>query len=232
MPRSQIQEDQAKDPDFLSEQEFADAHSDLAHAKASGTGASGTSADISREDHVHAVNDVGDLADVDITSPANGEALVFNGGSESQVLGAVAAAIDLALTTNYFSLSTLSVKAALEEIDDALNGTSTYTFTGATFLSSGDDIQTALLALDQAIDQADIQKEVEKGVGPISSGTAHTLPGSLTYTLGSGDNLDVYLNGQLLVEGATEDYTEFTTTSIKFTFTVGAGTNLTYMSRM
>jgi len=54
MSRSQIEEGQAKDPDFLSEQEFADAHSDtIPPTPDDGTGASGVSADVSRADHKH-----------------------------------------------------------------------------------------------------------------------------------------------------------------------------------
>jgi len=54
MPRSEIQENQAKDSDFLSEQEFADAHADTTPVTPDdGTGAAGTSSDVSRADHKH-----------------------------------------------------------------------------------------------------------------------------------------------------------------------------------
>jgi hypothetical protein len=74
-------------------------------------------------------------------------------------------------------------------------------------------------------------KKSETTSSPINSGSAHTLPNSMTYTLGGGDNLDVYFDGQLLLEGASNDYVENNTTSIKFNFTVPTNKNLTYMAR-
>jgi len=75
-------------------------------------------------------------------------------------------------------------------------------------------------------------KEIEIGFGPLLSGTAHTIPGGREYTPSvDGANMDVYLNGQLLMEGATEDYIEDTSTTIKFTFNLGANSNLTYIIR-
>jgi len=52
MPRTKFTEDQAKDADYLSEQEFADSKSD-ANPQPLGTASPGTSPSISREDHVH-----------------------------------------------------------------------------------------------------------------------------------------------------------------------------------
>jgi len=75
-------------------------------------------------------------------------------------------------------------------------------------------------------------KVIEVGVGPIGSGVAHTIPNGREYTPSAdGANMDVYLNGQLLVEGDTEDYIEDTSTTIKFNFNVGANSNLTYIIR-
>lgn len=75
-------------------------------------------------------------------------------------------------------------------------------------------------------------KEIEVGVGPFSSGVAHIIPGGREYTPSAdGSNMDVYLNGQLLIEGASEDYIEDTSTTIKFNFNLGANSNLTYIIR-
>jgi hypothetical protein len=74
--------------------------------------------------------------------------------------------------------------------------------------------------------------KVSETVGPISAGTNHTVPNSNTYTMASGGlNMDIYYRGQLLLEGASNDYQEVSTTQIKFNFTVPANTNLTYMIR-
>lgn len=75
------------------------------------------------------------------------------------------------------------------------------------------------------------EKVSESTSSPINSGTAHTIPGSKTYTLASGANMDVYYDGQLLLEGTGNDYTEDTTTTIKFLFTVPANANLTFSIR-
>ena len=74
-------------------------------------------------------------------------------------------------------------------------------------------------------------KTVERGVGPIGIGIAHAVPGGIQYTMNAGQEMDVYLNGQLLVEGIAEDYQELTSTTITFNFTVPANSNLTYYIR-
>ena len=73
-------------------------------------------------------------------------------------------------------------------------------------------------------------KGFETTTGPISSGSAHTLPVGFAYLLGSGKNLDVFFNGQLLMEGASNDYVEDTPLTIKFNFTVPTGANLIYIA--
>lgn len=99
---------------------------------------------------------------------------------------------------------------------------------------AGTDVEAILQEIGQKIlDVSGWIKETETA-GPISSGVNHTLPGSLTYTPANGDNLDVYDDGQLQLEGAGNDYQEVAgapSTQIKFNYTVGANTNLTYMSR-
>ena len=74
-------------------------------------------------------------------------------------------------------------------------------------------------------------KVSETTASPITSGNPHTLPGSKSYTPNSGQHLDVYYNGQLLLEGSGNDYSETTGTTITFNFTVPTNANLTYMIR-
>lgn len=97
------------------------------------------------------------------------------------------------------------------------------------------DVEGALQELYQLIeDVSGWDKQSETTSAPISSGTNHTLPGSMTYTPASGANLDVFYNGQLLLEGSSNDYQEVAgspSTQIQFNFTVPTGANLTYMSR-
>ena len=59
--------------------------------------------------------------------------------------------------------------------------------------------------------------------------TNHTLPDSKTYVMGTGLYMDIYFNGQLLVCGTENDYSEINTTTIKFHFEVPVGTLLTYI---
>jgi len=156
------------------------------------------------------------------------------------ILGPAAGAAAFTLGTNLFSSATLTAEAALNELDNAVLGTGSanLVYSGANYITTTIDLEGGMLELDAAIKvnedaiaDASAVKKFEVGVGPISSGSAHTLPGSLAYTLASGANLDVYLNGQLLVEGATEDYIEDTITTVKFNFTVAASANLTYFAR-
>lgn len=94
------------------------------------------------------------------------------------------------------------------------------------------EVEGALAELFTAIDNVSGWTKVTESLGaPVSSGVAHTVPGSATYTLASGANMDVHDDGQMLLEGAGNDYTEDTTTTVKFLYTVPTGTNLTYSIR-
>lgn len=59
--------------------------------------------------------------------------------------------------------------------------------------------------------------------------TNHTLPDSKTYVMGIGLYMDIYFNGQLLICGTENDYSEINTTTVKFHFEVPMGTLLTYI---
>jgi hypothetical protein len=102
----------------------------------------------------------------------------------------------------------------------------------AGFYTLKTNVEDAIQELYQEIlDVTGWDKKSETMVGVLPAGTAHTLPGGMTYTLASGANLDVYFRGQLLLEGALNDYIEFNVTQVKFNFTVPNNSNLTYMAR-
>lgn len=75
------------------------------------------------------------------------------------------------------------------------------------------------------------QKASTTTTAPIASGSSWTIPGGLTYTMANGAHLDVYLDGQLLLEGAGNDYVESSTTQIQFAFTVPNSKNITIAVR-
>lgn len=115
--------------------------------------------------------------------------------------------------------------ASLVGIEDAGN------YTTAT------DVESAIQELYGAIeDVSGWQKYQATTTSPISSGANYDLPDA--YTVGSGANLDVYFKGQLLMEGAGNDYQEVSGSGgtggvgqISFLFTVPNSSNLTFMIR-
>lgn len=99
---------------------------------------------------------------------------------------------------------------------------------------AGTDVESVLAELYEFVVDVEVQKESETTSGVINSGVNHTLPGSMTYTPASGDNLDVFYQGQLLLEGAANDYQEVAgspSNQIKFNFTIPTNRNLTYIAR-
>jgi len=71
-------------------------------------------------------------------------------------------------------------------------------------------------------------------VANIPADTAHTLPASETFSLGSGSYLDIFVNGQLLTHTNTTrtfDYEEVTTSTVKFTEIVPVSSLMTYVVR-
>lgn len=102
---------------------------------------------------------------------------------------------------------------------------------------AGTDVEAVLQEVGQKLeDVSGWEKYQVTTVAPITSGTNYDLPAP--YTLGSGANLDVYFRGQLLTEGATEDYQEVSGSGgaggvgqIKFNFTVPTNSNLIFMIR-
>ena len=107
-------------------------------------------------------------------------------------------------------------------------GTNTWQFSndGETFFDFGSSSGSSVSGSDASTKYAEITEF-------ISADTNHTLPNGANYTKTvSGHKLDVFLNGQLLtpvIAGSTGDYTETSTTTIKFHFNIPAGTLLTYI---
>jgi len=155
--------------------------------------------------------------------------------------------------TNWFDsplvdLSTLD-GLGLENLEQGLSGSlqNIYTFTGmddrndttptytsTNIVSNGDNLEAAIGKLDAAVTTATVAKEVERITSPITSGSAHTVPGSHSHTAGDGSNMDIYLNGQLLQSNTgTElrDYLESGIDEVTFTFTVPTNAYLTYLIR-
>lgn len=117
-------------------------------------------------------------------------------------------------------------------MDDENDGSPTYSST--TYVTNGDDLETAISKLDAAIIGVAIVKEVELTSGSIAAEEVHTIPNGQSYTVAEGDNMDLYYNGQLLqadIAGQTRDYEEASTTSVKFHFTVPEDTYITYVIR-
>lgn len=137
-----------------------------------------------------------------------------------------------------------SVYPALNKLDLKWGDlASTATNEGASLVGSEDaggyytatDVEGILQEIGQLIeDVSGWQKYIETTSSPITSGSNHTLPGGASYTPNSGQHLDIYDDGQLLMEGASNDYQEVAgspSTQWKPNYTVPTNTNITYMIR-
>ncbi|KKN18596.1 hypothetical protein LCGC14_0954200 [marine sediment metagenome] len=125
-----------------------------------------------------------------------------------------------------------SVAQTFTGMDSASDSTPTYSSTN--YVANSTSLEVAIGALDAAISTADVSKEVERISSPVTSGSAHTVPGSNSHAAGDGSTMDIYLNGQLIQSNTgTElrDYLESATDEIKFTFTVPTNAYLTYIIR-
>lgn len=141
---------------------------------------------------------------------------------------------------------------AFDEINTSIGDLS---FTESNYISDGTDLATALDALDQQInDNANAltagaeEKFTEEASTDITKNTVHQLPvvsgtGQLLYTPNAtsyyeGANMDVFLNGQLLMAdtgasgaNADRDYAEVSASGIMFRFNVYQGDNIIYRIR-
>jgi hypothetical protein len=145
----------------------------------------------------------------------------------------------------YAVISGSSLVAALNQLNNVLGTTS---YSGTHYIHANEDITESLSYLDAAVNT--IAGQISSGVGEkyienisseISAGDEHVLPGSLSYTPAAdvgqyGKNMDVFVDGQLLVastgtngEEEDMDYSETSTTSITFHRDVYAGSNITYI---
>ncbi len=141
------------------------------------------------------------------------------------------------------------IAANASDIDDleAAAGTSTglagLVYSSTNYVTNGTSLETAIGALDAAIGGTSGVKYVETTAGAITANVEHALPYSITYTPDAtagqeGNNMDVYLSGQLLAAdtgaagaNADRDYGETTTSGITFRFDIPAGRNITYVVR-
>lgn len=202
--------------------------------------------------HKDTSGDGADLVAIDDT--ASGTNGYFTGEYVQPVLEELAAQIGGTTSTAYdFTGGTGSLLADNDAIYAALNkldqgwvsliattlgdGASLVGINDAGGFTTETTVEGALQEIYQKIlNVAPIKVETTtSGVTPPD--TNYTLPGSLSYTPdvgGNGQNLDVYYQGQLLTEGASDDYSEVAgspSTQIQFHFTVPSGRNLTFVAR-
>ena len=138
---------------------------------------------------------------------------------------------------------TTAINLLNTEVGDRTYSAENYIDSGDTIVESLDELDVALKALADDLDDASASKHVETVDSEISANVFHSLPDSLTYTPEDGAGvegayMDVYVDGQLLsadtgaagVE-ADRDYQETTVSGIKFRFDVQVGRNITYVIR-
>ena len=120
----------------------------------------------------------------------------------------------------------------------------------ANYVSIGDDLAEALIALDTQVKAnadavtAGVEDKYVEGVAvSIAKNTYHALPTGLSYTPNStagqeGSNMDIFVNGQLLTAdtgaagaNADHDYAETNASGITFRALVAAPANITYKIR-
>ena len=128
---------------------------------------------------------------------------------------------------------------------------STFYESGTNYITSLETISSSLFVLDSQLKT--VSDNLSAGIGikytetvttDIAAGTEYDLPSGLTYTPFTvvsgayGKNMDVFVNGQLLVAssgafGADEDmdYSEVSTSAIKFHIDVNAYSNIMYVIR-
>lgn len=136
-----------------------------------------------------------------------------------------------------------AIEAINTSFGDRIYTEHNYIDSGDLFTDSLDDLDMAIAALAETMDDGTNEKHVEIVTEDIPAGTVHQLPIGVSYTPSSdsgqqGKNMDVYLDGQLLaastgVLGANEDkdYSETSTTHITFHFDIYQYSNITYQVR-
>ncbi len=114
-----------------------------------------------------------------------------------------------------------NLEAAINDINNGV-GDRQYTALANNVIGDGETITLSLNKLAEKLSDTDVEKITEVITSTIQKETAHTLPGSKSYTLDGGNNglyMDVILNqGFLTADKATQtvDYDETSTTSVTF----------------
>jgi len=148
------------------------------------------------------------------------------------------------ISTNTYDIATnASGIANLQDVVGTTGDASTLVYSSEHYVTSGTSLETAIGALDNALDLAAGDKYIEDVSGDIDKNTFHALPYGISYTPYAvagqeGRNMDVYVNGQLLAAdtgaagtNADRDYGETTASGITFRFKVNSGSNITYIIR-
>jgi len=220
--------------------------------------------DANPNDLTEAINDVNDgVGNRDYTSTylSDGQTItaslnalglgIESNDSDISTLQGVDSSLQSQITTNASNIAsnTSAISANDADISDleAATGTSTglagLVYSSTNYVTNGTSLEAAIGALDAAIGGTAGVKYIETTSSEITANVEHALPYSITYTPDStagqeGNNMDVYLSGQLLAAdtgaagvNADRDYGETTTSGITFRFTIPAGRNITYVVR-
>jgi hypothetical protein len=142
---------------------------------------------------------------------------------------------------NYFPFSDLAdpANSTLLEAVNVLNAQVGNRDFSGTILTDGYTVTQSLQQLADAISNSAVTRIVERVATEIKAGTAHTLPASGTYTVGTGGDqyngkyLYVYVRGLLKDPGTLSgshagDYAETSTTEVTFYQTVKVGDRINY----
>jgi len=180
--------------------------------------------------NLDAVCEVGAITDVAITVSASGSTFStltvyddLHAGANIIVDGSVDG-VDIA--------GFASAAQTFTGMDSASDSTPTYSST--VYVANDDSLETAIGKLDAAITTADVDKEVERLLVDVDSGSAHTVPGGHSHAAGDGSDMDLYYNGQLLQSSTgteSRDYLETGSDEVKFTFKAKKNSYLTYIIR-
>ena len=132
------------------------------------------------------------------------------------------------------------LEAAINAINDGV-GDRQYTALANNIIDDGETITLSLNKLAEKLSDTDVEKVTEVITTTIPKETAHTIPGSKSYTLDGGNNglyMDIILNqGFLTADKASQtvDYEETSTTSVTFHGNINASSArpavLTYLIR-
>ena len=124
-----------------------------------------------------------------------------------------------------------SVTSALNTLNEQI-GNRAYT---GTYLTTGETIAASLQALSNAVAAGNSIRYIERLGADVNANTAHTLPGSATYTIdgaNNGRNLWVFTRGVLRDPGTVangNDYEETSSTSVTFYTKQRAGDHINYV---